>query len=143
MGALLQDYSIFILQSRCLLLHVSLPQLKLYDKHRAAEENEALNGYCLYYFYHTDPHLLDNWTEDTLEQIFLSIAIIILWLIIAISVPAALYSEIPIKTAQNPTIDGRKMFEAFVCILNKIDTYSIIAVFLLALLLDITLIMNV
>ena len=132
----------FYLANRCLLFHVSLPQLKSYDKHRAHEETEALNGYCLYYFNHTDPHphLLDNWTEDTLEQIFLSIAIIILWLIIAISVPAALYSVILFKIAQNPTIDGREMFEAFVWILNKINTYSIIAVFLLALLLDITLI---
>ena len=125
------------LQSRCLLFHVSLPQLKSYDHHGPAD-HETLNGYCLYYFNHTDPHLLDNLTEDTLEQIFLLIAIIILWLIIVISVPAALYSVIPFKTAQNPTIDGRETFEAFVRILNKIDTYSIIAVFLLALLLDIT-----
>ena len=130
----------FYFANRCLLFHVSLPQLKSYDKHRAHEETEALNGYCLYYFNHTDPHLLDDWTEDTLEQILLIIAIIILWLIIAISVPAALYSVILFKTAQNPTTDGREMFEAFVWILNKIDTYSIIAVSLLALLLDITLI---
>ena len=59
----------------------------------------------MYYFNRTDPHLLHNSTEDTLQQIFLIIAIIFLWLVIAISVPAALYSEIPIKTGEEPTTD--------------------------------------
>ena len=86
----------------CLLFHISLPQLKSYV---AAKENEALNGYCLYYFNQTDPHLLDDSTEDTLQQIILIIAIIFLWLVIAISVPAALYSEIPIKTGQKSTTE--------------------------------------
>ena len=101
----------------------------------------------MYYFNHTDPHLLDDLTEDTLEQIFLSIAIIILWLIIAISVPAALYSEIPISTAQSNQRGGllastvvergtRKALD----IIRKYYPYTFEAVLTIAPFLDITLI---
>ena len=138
----------------------------------AAKENEALNGYCLYYFNQTDPHLLDDSTEDTLQQIFLIVAILFLWLIIAVSVPAALYSEIPIKTGKKPTTEQssstveqgstneqnsttktttnnwenestkliRTTKKALAKTRESSDTYSIIAVFIIAPILDIILI---
>ena len=125
----------------------------------------------MYYFNHTDPHLLDDSTEDTLQQIFLSIAIIFLWLVIAISVPAALYSEIPIKTGEKPTTNQsstaeqgstneqnstteqtankwktetfkpiRVIKKALAKTRESNDVYSVIAVFTIAPLLDITII---
>ena len=144
----------------------------------AAKENEALNGYCLYYFNQTDPHLLDDSTEDTLQQIFLIVAILFLWLIIAVSVPAALYSVIPIKTGKKPTTEQssstaeqgstneqnsaneqgsttkkttnnwenestkliRTTKKALAKTRESSDTYSIIAVFIIAPILDIILI---
>ena len=101
-SGVIQGYHAYmhVFLSRCLLFHVSLPQLKSYDHHRAAEENRALTGYCLYYFNETDPHLLYDSTEDVQQKVFLSIAIITLCLAIAISVPAALYSVIQYKTGK-------------------------------------------
>ena len=129
------------------MFHISLPQLKSYDHHKAAKEDRALAGYCLYYFHHIDPHILDNSAEDTLQQVFLLIAIIFLWLIIAISVPAALYSVIPIKIVQSSTTDSRGSInwqdESTVLIrkakkiLVEMNMYSIIAAFTIAPFLDI------
>ena len=125
----------------------------------------------MYYFNHTDPHLLDDSTEDTLQQIFLSIAIIFLWLAIAISVPAALYSEIQIKTGEKSTNEQnsstaeqgstneqssttktankwktetikplRAIRKALAKTRESNDVYSILAVFTIAPLLDVTII---
>ena len=149
--------------SRCSLFHVSLSQLKSYVGNIAAKEKRALTGYCQYYFNHydTDPHILDNSTEDTLQKVFLSIAIIFLWLIIAISVPAALYTVILIKTGKKSTTEpsltteqtatedewqnrSTKLARGVIKILVKTrdssDVYYIIAVFTIAPFLDISII---
>ena len=103
----------------------------------------------MYYFNETDPHLLDNSTEDTLQQIFLIIAIIFLWLVIAISVPAALYMNIVVETITNPqtspTTEKFEESELLVLIAKKIlykirNKYSVIAGFIIAPVLDIILI---
>ena len=98
----------------------------------------------MYYFNHTDPHLLDDSTEDTLQQIFLSIAIIILWLVIAISVPAVLYMNIVVETITDTT-DRREtleqsevVFRTVTEIVYKISNCSVIAAFIIAPFLDIT-----
>ena len=87
----------------------SFPQLQSYVLNRAAKVDKALAGYCLYYKYHTDLKILglSNSTEDigSLQQVFFVTAIFFLCLIIAIRVPAALYSVIviPINSGQSLT----------------------------------------
>ena len=136
------------------MFHVSLHQLKSYDNHKAAER--AHTGYCQYYFNQTDLHILDNSTEDTLQKIFLIIAITFLWLIIAISVPVALYSVIPIKMATTEPSSTTTATEdewqnrsttlppAVIKVLDKAressNMYYIIAVFTIAPFLDISII---
>ena len=136
------------------MFHVSLLQLKSYDNHKAAER--AHTGYCQYYFNQTDLHILDNSTEDTLQKIFLIIAITFLWLIITISVPVALYTVIPIKMATTePTLTttahkdewknwSTTLPHAVVQVLVKTressNMYYIIAVFTIAPFLDISII---
>ena len=103
----------------------------------------------MYYFNRTDPHLLDDSTEDTLQQIFLIFAIIFLWLVIAISVPAALYMNIVVEiihvtdtTNRRETIEeSEAIFRIVKKTLYKIrNKYSVIAAFIIAPFLDITLI---
>ena len=147
--------------NRYLLFHVSLSQLQSYVRNIAAKKNRALTGYCLYYFNHTDPHILDNTAEDTLQQVLLLIAIIFLWSIIAISVPAALYSVILIKTGKKSTTEpsstteqtanedewqnvsttlARAVIKVLVKTRESSDVYYIIAVFTIAPFLDISII---
>ena len=79
-------------------------QLQSYVLNRDTKVNIALTGYChLYNSNHTDQYL-DNDVED-IVQVFLITAIIFLWLIIAIRIPAALYSVIviPINSEQSLT----------------------------------------
>ena len=78
-------------------------QLQSYVLHRDTKVNIALTGYCrLYNTNHTER--IDNYVVVA-QPVFLTTAIIFLWLIIAIRVPAALYSVIviPINSGQSLT----------------------------------------
>ena len=63
-------------------------------------------GYCLYYFSYTntDLHILDHSTEDETQKVFLGVAMFFLFLIIAICVPVALYSEVLFQDWENTAI---------------------------------------
>ena len=79
-------------------------QLQSYVLHRDTKVNIALTGYCrLYNMNHTER--IDNYVVVA-QPVFLTTAIIFLWLIIAIRVPSAFYSVIiviPINSGQSPT----------------------------------------
>ena len=81
-------------------------QLESYVLNRDTKVNIALTGYCrLYNLDHTESDL-DNDVEDIIVvQVFLPAATFFLCLIIAIRVPAALYSVIviPINSGQSLT----------------------------------------
>ena len=70
---------------------------------RAAEMDKELTGYCLYYFSYTELHILDHSTEEETQKVFLVMAMFFLFLIIAICVPVALYSEVLFQDGENAT----------------------------------------
>ena len=78
-------------------------QLQSHVLNRAAKISKELSGYCLYYFSYTELHILDHSSEDKTQAAFLSVAMFFLFLIIAICVPVALYSEALFKDGENST----------------------------------------
>ena len=90
----------------------SSSQLESYVLNRNTKVNIALTGYCR--LYHND-QILDNGVEGIVvaQKVFLTTAIIFLCLIIAIRVPAALYSVIviPINSGQSLTTNKRQQVE--------------------------------
>ena len=65
--------------------------------------DKELTGYCLYYFSYTELHILDHSTEEETQKVFLVMAMFFLFLIIAICVPVALYSEVLFQDGENAT----------------------------------------
>ena len=79
-------------------------QLQSHVLNRGAKINKELSGYCLYYSSSTELHILDHSSEDETQAAFLSVAMFFLFLIIAICVPVALYSEALFKDGENSTM---------------------------------------
>ena len=71
---------------------------------RGAKIDKEQSGYCLYYYSYTELHILDHSSEDETQAAFLGVAMFFLFLIIAICVPGALYSEALFKDKENSTM---------------------------------------
>lgn len=66
----------------------------------------------MYYLSYTDLHILDHSTEDETQKVFLGMAMFFLFLIIAICVPVALYSEVLFQDGENTAITEPNQLDA-------------------------------